>query len=69
LWWGLRRRCGKERFASGCEEHDLLGSVDADGHAALVDRPVMGPAQQDQVPEVRLSSIGPVFDVMGFGEP
>ena len=66
---GPRRRRPKERFPTGGEEHDLALHIEANLHAALVDCPVMDPAQETAISKARLLSISPMFDMMRFREP
>ena len=62
-----RLRHREQRLPLRCEE-DLPLCVATDPVAVLVDRPVMTPTQEDEVPERGLTSIGPVPDVVGIGE-
>jgi hypothetical protein len=61
-------RCVEHGAARGCEEGDLAFDVEADAHAALVDRAVMASAEQHEVLQVGAAAVGPMCDVMGVGE-
>ena len=53
--------------AAQAEADDLVG-VAADEHLALVDEPVVMPAEHDQVAFVGGAAMGPVDDVVGIEE-
>ena len=58
------RRHLEERPTPGGKEHDLLFTVDANPHSALVNRPMMQFAEKNHILEAGLTSIRPVFDVV-----
>jgi hypothetical protein len=62
----LARRA--DRPAARAEEHHLVVGVHADAVPLLVHQPVMSPAQQHRVLQVRPSAVGPVLDVMAVRE-
>ena len=57
----------EERPAPGGEEHDLLVTVDANPHSALVNRPMMHFTEQKHILEAGLTSIRPMFDMVRVG--
>ena len=64
-----RRRCSEQRSALRCEEHHLLVGIDTHPGSTFVHHPMMLPAEEHQVPETGLPSIGPMLHMMGVREP
>jgi len=62
-------RCPPKCLPPGREEHHLSVPIHTYPDSALVHRPVMPAAQQDEVPKAGLAPIRPMSDVVGVGEP
>jgi hypothetical protein len=63
-----RPRCVGDRPAPGVSEAKAVAGQALDRVAALVDEPVVAPAEQKQVAECGLASVSPVTDVMRVDE-
>ena len=67
---GSRRSCCRSGGGAGSSMRwgggELAVGVSAQPPAALMDRPMMGPAQQDQVGQIRRAAMQPVAHMMGF---